>query len=107
MEHEPGKPTLSGRMTRLRRALAGLIVAFLAGSASAATMAEEMAAVEKIRGLKFLAPVKTVEIDRKDLPVHLRRQFEKSLPYSVQDWGDVLRALRLIDQNDSNDKIVS
>lgn len=107
MEHEPGKPTLSGRMTMLRRSLAGLIVILLGGSASAATLAEEMATVEKIRGLRFMAPVNTVEIDRKDLPVHLRRQFEKSLPYSVQDWGDVLRALRLIDEKDTDEKIVS
>ena len=107
MEHEPGRPTLSGRMTMLRRALAGLIVTLLAGSAFSATLADEMAAVEKIRGLRFTAPVNTVEIDRKDLPTHLRRQFEKSLPYSVQDWGDVLRALRLIDEKDTDEKIVS
>jgi hypothetical protein len=94
-------------MTVLRRALAALIVTFLAGAASAATIAEEIAAVEKIRGLKFTAPVNTVEIDRKDLPAHLRRQFEKSLPYSIEDWGDVMRALRLIDEKDTDEAIVS
>ena len=107
MEHEPGRLTLSGRMTMVRKALAGLIVTLLAGSASAATLADEMAAVEKIRGLRFTTRVNTVEIDRKDLPRHLRRQFEKSLPYSVQEWGEVLRALRLIDEKESDEKIVS
>ena len=94
-------------MTVLRRALAALIVTFLAGAASAATIAEEIAAVEKIRGLKFTAPVNTVEIDRKDLPAHLRRQFEKSLPYSIEDWGAVMRALRLIDEKETDEAIVS
>lgn len=94
-------------MTVLRRALAALIVTFLAGAASAATIAEEIAAVEKIRGLRFTAPVNTVELDRKDLPAHLRRQFEKSLPYSIGEWGDVMRALRLIDQKDTDEAIVS
>jgi hypothetical protein len=94
-------------MTLIRRALAALIVTFLAGAASASTIAEEIAAVEKIRGLKFTAPVTTVEIDRKDLPAHLRRQFEKSLPYSIEDWGDVMRALRLIDDKDTDEAIVS
>jgi hypothetical protein len=94
-------------MTLLRRALAALIVTFLAGAASAATIAEEIAAVEKIRGLKFTAAVNTVEIDRKDLPAHLRRQFEKSLPYPIEDWGDVMRALRLIDEKDTDEAIVS
>ncbi len=107
MEHEPCRLTLSERMTTLRRVLAGLIVTLLASAASAATIAEEIAAVEKIRGLRFTAAVKTVEIDRKDLPAHLRRQFEKSLPYSVDEWGDVLRALRLIGEDETDEAIVS
>lgn len=107
MEHERCNLTLSERMTTLRRVLAGLIVTLLASAASAATIAEEIAAVEKIRGLRFTAAVKTVEIDRKDLPAHLRRQFEKSLPYSVGEWGDVLRALRLIGEQETDEAIVS
>ncbi len=94
-------------MTALRRALAALILTLLANVASAATITEEIAAVEKIRGLRFMAAVRTVEIDRKDLPAHLRRQFEKSLPYSVEDWGDVLRALRLIDEKETDEAVVS
>jgi hypothetical protein len=94
-------------MTVLRRALAAVFVTLRAGAASAATLAEEIAAVEKIRGLKFSAPVNTVELDRKDLPAHLRRQFEKSLPYSVEEWGDVLRALRLIDEKQTDEAIIS
>src|SRR5690348_9214031 len=84
-----------------------LLILFLPIAASAATISEEIAAVEKIRGLKFTAPVKTVEIDRSDLPSHLRTQFEKSLPYSTSDWGDILRALRLIAPDEKDEAMVS
>ncbi len=90
-----------------RPGLAFLLVLFLASSVSAATIAGEMAAVERIRGLRFLGPVKTVDIDRADLPAHLRRQFEKSLPYSTEDWGDILRALRLVRSDERDDAVVS
>lgn len=86
---------------------AWLLVFGFATSSSAATIADEIAAVEKIRGLRFRSPVMTVEIDRKDLPAHLRRQFQASLPYSTQDWGDILRALRLIGADQRDDAIVS
>lgn len=79
----------------------------LARVASAATIQDEMAAVERIRGLKFTAPVTTVEINRSDLPMHLRRQLEKSLPYSMDEWGDMLRALRLIGPDEQNEAVVS
>lgn len=99
-----GSLPFSHRMTAARRALAGLVLMFVAGMAvsgappppAAASIVGEIAAVERIRGLRFTAPVKTMEIDRRDLPRRLREQFAKSLPYSVQDWGDVLRALHLI-----------
>ena len=84
-----------------------LLVLFLATSLRAATISDEIAAVEKIRGLKFMAPVKTVEIDRSDLPSHLRTQFQKSLPYSTSEWGDILRALRLIAPDEKDEAIVS
>jgi hypothetical protein len=81
-----------------------MALALVASTAPAATLADEIAAVERIRGLHFTGPVKTVEIDRKDLPEHLRAQFAKSLPYSVTEWGDVLRALRLI--KETNDEAI-
>jgi hypothetical protein len=94
------------RMAALRRTLLALVAASLATAASGADITGEIAAVERIRGLKFTGTVNTVEIDRRDLPAHLREQFAKSLPYSVQEWGDVLRALRLIGK-ENDEAIVS
>lgn len=56
-----------------------------------------MKAVEEIRGRKFVSEVKNVSIDRADLSKHLKDQMEKSTPYSLADWGRVLRALQLVD----------
>ena len=83
------------------------VALLVAATASAADISNEIAAVEKIRGLHFKAPVKTIEINRSDLPAHLREQFAKTLPYSVEEWGDVLRALRLIPAESKDDQIVS
>ncbi len=80
---------------------------FAASVASAATIQDEIAAVERIRGLKFTGSVKTVEIDRADLPARLREQFEKTLPYSMGEYGDILRALRLIPATESDDAVFS
>ncbi len=104
--------TLSGGMNSPRSwglgpRLLTLLALLLASAASAATISDEIAAVERIRGLKFLAPVKTVDIDRSDLPAHLRKQFEKSLPYSTEEWGDMLRALRLIGPDQQDESVVS
>jgi hypothetical protein len=63
-----------------------------------------MRTVEQIRGHKFLHDVKNVTIDRADLSTYLRRQMEESTPYSLQDWGNVLRALQLVDVD--SDRIV-
>ncbi|HEY0371730.1 MAG TPA: hypothetical protein VGD79_06990 [Thermoanaerobaculia bacterium] len=56
-----------------------------------------MKAVEEIRGRKFVSDVKTVSIDRSELSKRLKQQMEQSTPYSLQDWGRVLRALQLVD----------
>ena len=56
-----------------------------------------MKAVEEIRGRKFLSDVRNVTIDRADLQKHLRDQMSKSIPYSLEDWGVMLRALQLVD----------
>jgi hypothetical protein len=46
--------------------------------------------------------VKNVSIDRTDLSKHLRVQMEKSTPYSLDDWGTLLRALQLVDVANAN-----
>lgn len=56
-----------------------------------------MRAVEAIRGRRFAHPVRNVTIDRSELAGHLREQMIKSTPYSMEEWGTVLRALQLVD----------
>lgn len=55
------------------------------------------AAVEKIRGRKFVTEVKNVRLERARLPEVLRAQMAKELPYSLEDWVTMLRALQLVD----------
>jgi hypothetical protein len=76
-----------------------LVLAFvtLASCVNAASLDPGMKAVEKIRGRKFLREVKHTSIDRKDLQKHLHEQMLKSTPYSIEDWGIVLRSLQLVD----------
>lgn len=56
-----------------------------------------MKAVEDIRGRKFVSEVRTASIDRSELAKHLKEQMVKTTPYSLEDWGRILRALQLVD----------
>ena len=64
---------------------------------SAASLDRAMKDVERLRGVTFTAPVKERNIDRAELPKVLREQIAKSLPYSIDDYVRILRALQLID----------
>lgn len=79
------------RATRL------LLLFLLASCAQASPLEPGMKAVEAIRGKEFLHDVKNISIDRSDLSRHLRQQMEQSTPYSLEDWGTLLRALQLVD----------
>jgi hypothetical protein len=82
----------------IRRRPARFLVALLfASCANASPLAPGMKAVEEIRGRKFVSDVRNVAIDRAELSKHLRQQMEKSTPYSLEDWGRILRALQLVD----------
>jgi len=81
-------------LPRLSRLFALLL---LAGCAQASPLAPGMKAVEEIRGKKFTSEVRNVSIDRTDLAKHLREQMAKSVPYSLDDWGTILRSLQLVD----------
>lgn len=74
-----------------------LLLAFLGGCAEASPLAPSMRAVEEIRGRSFTGPVRNVTIDRSELTKHLEAQMAKGMPYSIQEWGRVLRALQLVD----------
>ncbi|MEA2489114.1 MAG: hypothetical protein QOH21_906 [Acidobacteriota bacterium] len=70
---------------------------FVASSCLASSLAPEMAAVEKIRGRKFINDVKTATIERATLGARLEKQVAQDLPFSIDDWGRVIRALQLVD----------
>lgn len=80
-----------------RTAFVLLIALALNACANAAPLEPGMKAVEKIRGRKFTGEVKHVAIDRSELTGHLRQQMLKSTPYSLDDWGVILRSLQLVD----------
>jgi hypothetical protein len=82
----------------IRRRPARLLIVFLLTScANASPLAPAMKTVEEIRGRKFVKDVRNVTIDRSDLSKHLTEQMRKSTPYSLDDWGRILRALQLVD----------
>src|SRR5215212_2608568 len=83
-------------MTPARRAPL-LALVLLTACAQASPLAPGMKAVEEIRGKKFLSEVRNVRIDRSELADQLREQMAKSIPYSLEDWGTMLRALQLVD----------
>src|SRR6185436_2286141 len=81
----------------LPRRLPLLALLLLTACAQASPLAPGMKAVEEIRGKKFVSEVRNVSIDRSELTEHLREQMEKSIPYSLDEWGTMLRALQLVD----------
>lgn len=93
------RPFREGMTTvRASRSLLLLAVALaFTACADAASLEPGMKAVEKIRGRKFTHDVKNVAIDRDELSKHLHEQMVKSTPYSLDDWGRILRSLQLVD----------
>jgi hypothetical protein len=87
---------MSRRLANGTAALA-LVGLFLSPLARAASLDAQMKTVEKLRGLTFEHPVMVRTISRAELPKVLRAQMEKSLPYSTEDYGLILRALQLVD----------
>lgn len=88
-------------MTTVRAARL-LLIFLLTSCTQASPLAPAMKAVEEIRGKEFLHDVKNVSIERTDLSKHLREQMTKSTPYSLDDWGTLLRALQLVDVANAN-----
>ena len=81
-----------------RRLTHFLAVLFIAATASAASPLDgPMREVEHVRGLKFAHDIKHVDIRRAELPQRLRAQMLKSMPYSFDEYMQVLRALQLVD----------
>ncbi len=54
--------------------------------------------VERIRQLEFERPVTRKTIARSDLRAFLQAQIDADLPYGVEEYAEILRALHLIDE---------
>jgi len=78
------------------KTLFALVFTFVTAALSAAPLEQEMRDVERIRGLRFDHPVRTVTVHRDDLPRLLRGELVKSMPYSPDDYELVLTTLRLV-----------
>lgn len=64
---------------------------------NAASLDREMSDVARLRGVSFAHPVLVRQIDRQTLPAALREQMQSSIPYSLEEYAAVLRALQLVD----------
>src|SRR5436853_387652 len=73
------------------------VVGLIGADLSAAAIDRAMKDVERLRGVTFTGPVKQRNVERSDLPKLLREQFAKLLPYSIDDYARILRALQLVD----------
>lgn len=84
-------------MSRRRTLVFALFCSVSLSCFAADPLGSYKAAVEKIRGRKFVTEVKNVRLERAKLPALLREQIAKELPYTVDEWVTVLRALQLVD----------
>ncbi|MGZ8798194.1 MAG: hypothetical protein ACXW2F_12680 [Thermoanaerobaculia bacterium] len=91
------RSNLSFRCAMAKRLALLILTALVAATAQAGSLRRQMNVVEKLRGARFTREVITVTLDRRDLPKHLRRQVEKTTPYSLEDYGTILKALYLVD----------
>src|SRR5947209_10600611 len=82
----------------LRRFFApGIVLSFVTTTLFAASLDHGMKDVERLRGVTFTHTVKLRTVDRASLPKLLRDQISKSLPYSIDDYVRILKALQLVD----------
>jgi hypothetical protein len=97
------------RMLRHFRLLPLLLVFWSVTAAAESPLAGEMAAVEKIRGLKFKHDVVVTTIGRDEIKERVRAEMRRQMPYPVDDYIGVLRALQLVDgsSNDLTDKLLA
>ena len=84
------------RMFR-RLSILAAAVALLGATTAAPSLDQEMREVSRLRGLTFVHSVKEKTIDRSQLRPLIKEQLEKEIPYSIDDYIRVLKALQLID----------
>src|SRR5712692_848633 len=83
-------------MSRPVKLLAAIFL-LLGNTSVASPLGKEMREVERLRGLTFVHGVVQKTIDRSELRNLIRDQMAKSIPYSVDDYVQVLMALQLVD----------
>lgn len=83
-------------MSRRFSTLAAALV-LVVSQASAASLQQTMKDVARLRGVTFTGEVTQRSVLRADLPKLLRAQMAKELPYSLDDYVFILRALQLVD----------
>jgi hypothetical protein len=70
----------------------------VAASASAESpLAAPMRDVERLRGLTFEHDIQHVTIGRDQLPARIREQMTKTMPYTIDDYMQMLRVLQLVE----------
>jgi hypothetical protein len=96
-------------MFRHLRLLPALLVFWSVTAAADSPLAAEMAAVEKIRGLKFKHTVVVTTIERGEIPQRVQAEMQRQMPYPVDDYISVLRSLQLVDgkTSDLTDKLLA
>ncbi len=96
------------RMSRRLGLLTAALV--LIGSTSIASPLErQMRELERLRGLAFARDVAQRTIDRTELRTLIRNQLTNSIPYSIEDYVQVLASLQLVDggRRDLIDRMLS
>jgi hypothetical protein len=85
-------------MSRRSGLVAGLLI-LSAGSLLASSLAQPMREVERLRGLTFVHDVAQRTIGRGELRSLLGKQLASSVPYSLQEYADILASLQLVDSS--------
>jgi hypothetical protein len=84
------------RMSARCRSIFVFLLVFC-GQALASPLSRQMQEVERLRGVPFVHEVTQRTIGRSELRSILRAQIARSVPYSADDYVQVLAALQLID----------
>src|SRR5712691_1318988 len=92
---------MHGRLVRIRMskrlALLTAALVLVGGASLGSPLDRQMREVERLRGVTFAHDVAQRTIDRTELRPLIREQLAKSIPYSIEDYIQVLTALQLVD----------
>src|SRR5437867_3764308 len=80
-----------------RLALFAAALVFVGRAAASSPLDRQMREVERLRGLAFVHEVAQRTIDRTELRPLIRDQLAKSIPYSIEDYIEVLSLLQLVE----------